>query len=103
MSVTITVNENNFYTELADKIKNELEAKVIILPQPNSTIVWSDKGYQAANGRFYDYPDTVRQRLTAVKCEFSNVSVTASNYGINIIYTVNYTPITEQEPPILYQ
>lgn len=103
MSVAVTLNTDNFYTELAAKIKNKLETKVITLPQTNSSIVWSDRGYQAENGRFYDYPDTVRQRLIELKCEFSNVSVTASSSGINISYTVNYTPITQREDPILYQ
>ena len=102
MSVAVTVNENNFYSELAAKIKNKLELDGITLPQPNSSIVWSDSGYQAANGKYYDYPTTIRKRLSLIKCDFINVSVTASSSGINISYTVSYTPITVREDPILY-
>ena len=103
MAVTVTVNANNFYSALAAKLKNGLETTAITVPQPNSSIVWSDKEYQAANGKYYDYPNTVRQRLVELKCEFSNVSVTASSAGINLSYTVNYTPITESAPLRVYQ
>lgn len=102
MAVTVSVNEDNFYTELAEQIKNRLETEGITLPQSNSPIVWSNKEYYI-DGRYYDYPDTVRQRLKELKCEFSNVSVTASGYGINISGTVTYTPVTESAPLRLHQ
>lgn len=102
MAVTVSINEDNFYTELAAQIKNRLETEGITLPQLNSSIVWSNKEYYIG-GRYYDYQDTVRQRLIALECKFSNVSVTASSSGINISCTVSYTPKTKLESPRLYQ